>query len=161
MPIPLIIKGTTYQYSIPGEDPNWGQENTDWAQAVTNVLNTIVSDNDILETTATIANNIAIPTNVSQLQFDIGSVRAANIDYAIYRTSNDNPSGFSETGTIYLIYDDVPASWQLSQRSVGNSEVVFSITSLGQIQYVSSDLDPLSNGGYSGIITFQAKTLSK
>lgn len=161
MPIPLTIKGTTYQYSVPGEDPNWGQENTDWAQAVTTVLNTLVSDNDILETTATISNNIIVPTNVSQLQFDPGSVRAANIDYAIYRTSNDNPSGFSETGTIYLIYDDIPSTWQLSQRSAGESGVDFSILSTGQVQYISSDLDPLNNGGYSGIITFQAKTLSK
>lgn len=161
MAIPLSIKGTTYQYAEAGDDPGWGAENTDWAQAVTDVLNTLVSENDILETTATIQNNILVPIDINQLLFDPGSVRAANIDYAIYRSSTSTTSGYSESGSIHITYDDnasVGAKWILNARMTGFSGVVFSILDNGQIQYTSSDIGSL---GYSGKITFQAKTLSR
>lgn len=157
----LNIRGTTYQYADPGDDPGWGQENSDWAEAVTDVINSLVSDNDILETSGIIQNNVIVPLDLNRLLFDPGAVRAANVDYAIYRTSNSNPTDFSETGTIYLVYDDNAlsnAKWLLNQRTSGNSGVVFNILDSGQIQYTSSDI---GSSGYTGTITFQAKTLSR
>lgn len=159
MPVQLIVNGTAYQYPIPGEDPGWGEDGTDWAQAVTDVLNTLLGAGDILQTSFNINNNVGVATNVNGLFFDPGTVRAANIDYSVYRTSTANPSGFSETGTIYLIYDDSASAgnkWQLSQRTTGNSGVTFSILDSGQITYTSTDIGSV---GYSGIIKFRAKTL--
>ena len=161
MPIPLIINGTTYQYPVSGEDPNWGADGTDWAQAVTDVLGTLLGPGDILETSFNINNNVTVATNVNGLLFDPGTIRAANVDYSVYRISTANPTGFSETGTIYLIYDDSASAsnkWQLSQRTTGNSGVTFSILDSGQIQYTSNDI---TSPGYSGLMKFRAKALTK
>jgi hypothetical protein len=161
MAITLIVNGTSYEYPIPGEDPNWGQGATDWASAVTEALNTLLAPGDILETTFSIDNDISVATNVNGLLFDPGTVRAANIDYAIYRTSTLNPSGNAETGVIHLIYDDsasVGSKWKFSQNIDGASGVSLSITDAGQVQYKTTDI---GTAGYSGTIKFRAKTLSK
>jgi hypothetical protein len=49
--------------------------------------------------------------------------------------------------------------WTLSQRTNGNSGVVFTITDLGQVQYVSTQLDN-GGGGYSGTLKFSARSLA-
>lgn len=163
MSVTLIVNGTSYEYPVPGENPSWATDATDWAKAVTSVLATLVAPGDILQTQFTINNNISIPTNINGLIFDGGTVRAANVDYTIYRISTSNPAGHTESGRIYLTYDDsasIGNKWVISQISNGtNSDVVFSINeSTGQIQYISSDIGSL---GYSGLITFSAKVLNK
>jgi hypothetical protein len=161
MAIVLIVNGTSYEYPIPGSDPNWGEGATDWAEAVTEALNTLLAPGDILQTIFSIDNNISVATNINGLLFDPGTVRAANVDYAIYRTSTLNPSGNAETGTIHLIYDDSAAvnqKWKLTQSTDGSSGISLSITDSGQMQYISSDIDV---AGYSGEIRFKARTLSK
>jgi hypothetical protein len=161
MPISLVINGTSYNYPVSGENPEWGEDASAWAQAVTDALATLLSTGDILDTTSTINNNISSPTNINGAIFDPGTVRAANLDYAIYRISTSNPSGHAETGTLFLIYDDSAAvnqKWQLSQRTNGSSGVSFSITDNGQIQYISTDIGAI---GYVGNIKFRAKALTK
>lgn len=161
MAIQLIVAGTPYTYPESGEEPNWSGGATDWAIAVTAVLNTLVGPNDILSTTFTVNNDISVITNINGLLFDPGTVRAANINYAIYRTSTANPAGNAETGTIYLIFDNsasVGNKWQLGQRKIGESGISFSITDSGQLQYQSSDI---GTTGYFGEITFSAKTLDQ
>lgn len=163
MPVSLTVNGTTYQYPVPGEDPSWGSEATDWAKAITNVLNTLIAPGDILQTSFVINNNINIPTNVNGLIFDSGTVRAANIDYVVYRISTSNNYGQTESGRIHLTFDDsapVNQKWTLSQTSSGTqSGIVFSIDdATGQIQYTSSDIGTL---GYVGNIKFSARVLNK
>lgn len=160
MPL-LTVNNNVYNYPDPGTDPGWGSEATDWAQAVTDVLNTLLAPSDILETSYIINNNINTPTDVNRLFFDPGVVRAANITYSIYRTSTANPDGFTESGVIYLNYDNAAnpgLKWSIGQQKVGDSGVSFSVTDAGQVQYISNDI----NGtGYSGTIKFLAKTLSQ
>lgn len=158
MPIALTVNGVTYQYPIAGEDPNWGNDASDWAQAITDVVNLFVGPGDILDTPGVINNNISSLTDVNFLLFDSSTVRAANVDYTIYRTSTTNPSGFAETGTVFIVFDDSLNSWSFSQRAVGNSGVTLSITNAGQFQYTSSDI---GSAGYSGTIRFRAKALIK
>lgn len=161
MAIQLTVAGTPYTYPESGEEPNWSGGATDWAIAVTAVLNTLVGPNDILDTTFTINNDQSVATNINGLLFDPGTVRAANIDYSIYRTSTANPAGHSETGTIYLIFDNSASAtnkWQLGQKDIGEAGVSFSISDSGQISYISSDI---GTTGYFGEITFSAKTLDQ
>jgi hypothetical protein len=161
MPIKLIIQGTTYEYPIPGEDPNWGEGAVDWAEGVTSALNTLIGPGDILQSTFAINNNVTIATNVNGLLFDPGTVRASNISYTIYRTSTSNLSGNTESGTIFINYDDNASpgnKWSSTQQVNGSSGVVFSILDSGQVQYVSNDI---GNPGYFGKITFSAKSLTR
>lgn len=159
MSIPLTVGTQTFNYPIQGQDPQWGEEAAGWAEAVTNVLATLLAPGDILQTTATINNNIAVATNVEGLLFDPTFVRAANVDYSVYRISTANPSGNTESGTIYLVYDTnaAPGSkWSLSQKINGDAGIAFSINDAGQIQYTSTDIN---STGYSGTMKFSARTL--
>lgn len=163
MSIPLSLNGTTYNYPENGQDlGTWGEDATAWAQAVTDILNTLVAPGDILATTANINDNVSVATDVAGMNFDPTLVRATNVTYSIYRISTDEPSGNTEDGTIFLNYDNnaSPGSkWTLSQRTNGNAGVSFSITDLGQVQYTSTQIDN-GGGGYSGIIRFAARSLS-
>ncbi len=161
MPKALVVNNVTYNYPVPGEDPIWGEDGTGWAEAVTNVLNTLIGPGDLLTTTADIKNNQAISLNVEGLAFDPTIVRAANIYYSIYRRSDDTVSGNAESGVIYITYDNdaiAGAKWVLSQKINGSSGVIFTILDSGQLQYKSTNI-PDTNVSYSGIIKFYAKSL--
>jgi len=157
----LIVDNTTYVYPDPGEDPGWGESASDWAEAVTDVLASLLSSGDILETTFNVANNISSPTNVTGLAFNTGTVRSAVITYSIYRVSSTTTSGKAETGTLYIVYDNSASSgnkFLLTQEATGNSGVTFDITDAGQFTYISTDIGATS---YSGTMRFTAKALGQ
>ncbi len=161
MSVPIVIAGTTFNYPTSGESPNWAEEASAFAVAVGEVLNTLLAPGDILQTSFTIDNNISSETNINGLLFDSGIVRAANITYAVYRTSTSNPSGYAETGSIYIVFDDSAIDdnkWKITQSTNGSSGVILTMDHNGQFKYKSSDI---GSAGYSGLIKFSARTLSK
>lgn len=162
MSIPLVIAGTTFNYPQSGQDPNWAEEASSWAVAVTEVLNTLLGPGDILQTSVAIEDGISVATNINGLLFDSGTVRAANVNYTIYRTSAGEPWGHAETGVLYLVFDDdesIGKKWSLTQGPKnGDAGVAFSIGDDGQIQYISTTI---GIGGYSGTIRFSAKALTR
>lgn len=162
MPITLTVNNVPVEYPLPGDSPGWGAGATDWAEQVTIALNNLQSPTDIQQKTFTIQNNISSPTNVTGLSFNTGLVRAAFIQYSIYRTSTSNPSGNVEAGTMTIVYDNSAASgskWSLvgGPISSGTSGVTLTITDAGQFQYQSTNLGT----GYSGVMHFSAKTLGQ
>jgi len=160
MPI-LTVNNNVYNYPDAGTDPGWGEDATAWAQAVTDVLSTLLAPGDILETSFSISNNVLVDTNVNGLQFNGASVRAANVEYSIYRTSTETPSGNVQTGTLLLTYDTTGAigsKWIVADQRTGDAGVVFTCTDAGQIQYKSTDIGTTS---YQGQIKFRARTLAQ
>lgn len=158
MPKTLTVNNTPYQYPTAGDEPGWGGEATGWAEEVTGVLNNLLSSNDILETSFSIANNQTTPADVTGLVFNAGSVRGGEVSYAIFRISDINPSGNAEYGKMHVLYDN-NSGWELSVGDVvGNSNVTFSITPAGQVQYTSSDIDPLN---YIGVMKFKFESLQQ
>lgn len=158
MSVPLVVNGTLFNFPTSGEDPNWAEENSGWAEEVTDVLGTLLAPGDILETTFSIANNISVAANINGLIFDSGTNRSAFISYSIYRTSTDNPAGHAESGSIQVVYDDdapVNEKWSMVQDKNGNAGVVISVTDAGQFQYMSTDI---GTAGYSGVVEFKANT---
>lgn len=161
MPVTLTVNNIPFEYPVPGDSPGWGQAATDWATQVTVALQDLQGLTDIPQKTFTIQNNITSFTNVAGLTFNTGLVRAAFIDYSVYRTSTSNPSGSVETGNINIVYDNLASAgskWRVVGGLVaGNAGITFTITDAGQIQYKSSDLGP----GHSGNMHFRAKTLNQ
>lgn len=158
MPRTLIVNNTPYQYPTPGDEPGWGQGATGWAAGVTEVLNDLQGPDDLLETAFNIANAQASPSDITGLAFNTASVRSAIIDYSVFRVSDTNPNGNTETGKIHIVYDNL-AGWSIGQGGiVGNSGVTFSILSTGQMQYTSTDIGALN---YIGTMKFRAKTLQQ
>lgn len=161
MSVQIQIAGTTYNFPTSGDDPNWGPDATDTISALAAVVNTLFAPGDILNTSFTISNNIAVVTNINGLLFDPGTVRAANVGYTVYRTSDDNPAGHTESGTILINFDDdaaVNSKWSFTIVNNGNAGIAFSILDSGQFQYLSSDIGSL---GYVGNIVFTARALPK
>lgn len=158
MPRTLIINNTPYNYPTPGDEPGWGSGATGWAVGVTEVINDLLGPDDILETAFNIANNQSTAADVTGLAFNAASVRAATIDYSVYRVSDSNPNGNTESGQIRLIYDGL-AGWSIAQGSInGNAGVIFSVLASGQIQYVSTDIGSLN---YVGTMKFRAKSIQQ
>lgn len=114
--------------------------------------NTSFVTGDLDETTATILNNQSSAVDVTGLAFANGTTRSAIVQYHVFI---DATADLYESGQLFLVQKG--ASWDLSQTSNGdNSQVVFSITSTGQVQYTSP-----SYAGYSdGEIKFRATTTS-
>jgi hypothetical protein len=161
MSIPLVVNGTTFNYPSPGEDSGlWGEDATGFAVEVASVLSTLLAPGDILQTTFTVANNVAVASNINGLLFDSSQVRAANITYSVYRKTDSFTSGNTESGTIYINYDNNASSgnkWKIYQQTNGNAGIVFSILDSGQFQYTSTDI---TGANYIGDMRFSAKTLS-
>lgn len=162
MPQTLIVNNISFEYPIPGDEPGWGQAASDWAAEVTDVLNDLLGPNDIIQTSFTIQNNIASPTDVAGLSFNTGQVRAANIQYSVYRITDSNTSGFAESGMISIVYDNSASpgnKWSMASGPTnGLSGVTFSITDAGQFQYTSTNL---TGTNYVGTMRFRAQTLSQ
>jgi len=111
------------------------------------------SAGDIAETSFSAANNQATPVDVTGLLFANASVSSAKIFLSV---------DIQATADLYEMFElkavQKNSGWDLSVQSVGDStNVVFSITSSGQIQYTSA-----SEAGFSSsTFRFRAITTSK
>ena len=158
MPITLTVGGVDYEYPISGEEA-WGEQASDWAEAVTDQLSTVSSIGDIQLTTVDLLTN-STNVEVSGLSFDTAVIKGAFVEYNIQR-SDDTPQSFSETGTLVLTYDDVDLSWDMARYNSGSSGptingVQFNITSAGQVRYTS---DNMSGSNYTGKLRFRARVI--
>ena len=148
MAVTLTINNTPFEYPEPG-DTNWGQGATDWSVEVTRVLNSLSGPSDILETTAIIDNNQAIPQPIGGFFFDPIAVRSFSVQVSIYRVY-----GTSETSEA-LTFNGLnrgSAGWEIQIDGIGNSGVTLDITNLGQVTYTSTNL---VGANYSGTIRFR------
>lgn len=105
------------------------------------------SAGDIPETSFTAADNQASAADVTGLSFAVLTVRSFVVTLSILR------------GTTYAQYTlkgiQKAASWEIAQEYVGDSTgIALTITTLGQIQYTSS------NTGFGATLKFRAITTS-
>ncbi len=160
MPESIVVNSIPIEYPSPGDEPGWGEAATQFAVEVAEVLNELVNPNDILETSFSIQNDISVATNISGLSFSTGQVRAASLDYSIYRYSDETQSGNAEFGLISLVYDDnatAGSKWIMSVGALaGQAGVYFTITDAGQMKYTSTDI---GSTDYEGEMRFRAKTI--
>ncbi len=131
-------------YTTPGILTNDGSGNV---ITITNPAST----GDINETTFSAANNQAVAANVTGLAFANGSVRAFEAIVCV---------NISATSSLYEMYTlngvQRGSDWMLSQTSVGDASLItFSITTAGQIQYVT----PTYTGFSSATLKFRAWAL--
>ena len=129
MAVQLTINNKTFTIPSPGEDPGWGGDTTDWIKEANAVISSLFGPGDILQSSFNIA-EAATDEDILGLSFNPAIVRAAEIQYSVYRESDENPSGNTETGVIRLSYDNDAASgskWQISQDYDGDANITFDI----------------------------------
>jgi len=151
----LQIGSETFKYPVQGTNPaeNWGEEASEWAEAVTDALATVQGPNDILTTEATLANNQAVAADISGLQFDTGDVRHVSIEFLIRREYDSGSTVDVESGNIIGNYDGT--DFYISIDSVGDSGVEVTVDATGQFQYTSDD----KSNHVSSSIKFKARTI--
>lgn len=93
-----------------------------------------------------LANNQGSAADITGLLFNLATVKAAQFDYEIYRQTDSGSE--MEAGTCFLGYRTFSSSWELSFTSqFDSSGVTLSVTSGGQVQYVSTNLAGTSYAG--------------
>jgi hypothetical protein len=154
MPKILTVGTEEFEFPLEGENPGYGSEITDWAEAVSTALESVEKPNDISTTTKTIGNSIGTYP-IPNFSFPTSEVIAIDCKYFVKRTSN--ATAYTEVGYIEGYYD---GNWGISIRTTGDAKILLSIDSTGQIQYTLAASDVLP-GTYTGSITFEAKVINK
>lgn len=151
----LTVNNSVYAYPSDGDEPGWGNQASEWAEAVTTVLSNLQGVDDIAETTFTIANNTSSAADIVGLVFNPSTVRSAVVDYSIYRSTSTTE--LAEKGKLELVYKNggtIGSKWTIGQVYFGDDAGVrFTMTDAGQIQYTSTNM---TGTDYSGEIKFEA-----
>lgn len=147
-------------------DQNYAEDNTDYLVEISEVLNSIQSPLDILQTNFVFANNEATPTNIDNLSFLTSDVSSFVCDYLI--TRDNGTTKITESGQLHGFQGS--AGWVMSRSNVssdvnntnfpssdGDVGVDIQITSAGQMQYTSNDYPSQT----IGTITFKARALNQ
>jgi hypothetical protein len=161
MPKVLTINGSSFEFPESRGNPNWAQDITAWAKAITAAVNTVLTVNDLVVGSQIIDNNSSTSKIITGLVFSPSTIRAAHISYVIDRTYTGNPAGIFETGVIYLVYDTLGTTgnkWFLSRNKTGTAGVNFTISDIGQVSYTSTNI---TSTGYAGLITYVVKTFNQ
>jgi hypothetical protein len=155
MSVQVTINGEVFNYPANRDPAGWGGEATDAFVELANVVASVAGAQDILQTAANIANNQTSVANVVGLSFNPSLVRGARVDYNVYRVTSTNE--VVEQASMYLSYKPNAALWDITTVGSQGANIVWSITSLGQVQYTS---DNMPGSSYSGQITFRAIALT-
>jgi hypothetical protein len=157
MAIVLTINGTNYEFPESNENPNWAQDITAWATALSSVANRVLTVNSEIGVGSQYINNLASTTVITDLLFP-NTIQAANISYVVDRSSVSTPAGIFETGIIQLIYDvngSAGNKWFLYQTKYGDAGIAFTVSDAGQISYTTTDI---TSNGYAGKIRYSVNT---
>lgn len=103
------------------------------------------------------SSNVNTNIDLPNLSFPTSTVRGAFISYAVYR--NTSTTTVTESGNLIVNYNPTAAigqKWEISNDFIGDANVSFNITDVGQVQF-SSTL--LAGTGHNGTITYQAKAV--
>ena len=151
----FVIQGVTYDYPENGTEPSWGEEATTWAEAITTTVSGLSSDGDILTRDGSLSDNKTSVENVIGMSFDSSQFQGFITEVSVFRTCLTKNA--AETISLYGSYNPTLGQWEMSQTGVGkDSEITFSITVLGQIQYTST----LWGTGHSCRIVFRARAFT-
>jgi len=155
MPKILTIGNEEFEFPLSGENPGYGSEVTDWAEAVTDALSTVQKPNDII-TTREVINNGSGTFPIPGFSFSTAEVISIDCKYVVVRqvTGGTKPGTYTETGYIEGYYD---GQWGISIRTTGDAKILLSINSSGQVQYQVTEI---FDGTHVGVITFEAKVIN-
>lgn len=152
----LIVGTESFEFPVEGDLGNYGEEITDWAEAVSTALGTVQQRNDIPITTASILNNITTATAIPGFSFDTTEVISVQAEYIVRRNTTVPANNLVASGTLMGNFDG--STWYITIRSIKDAGIELDINSSGQVTYTSSDI---SGSNYSGEILFKAKVFNQ
>lgn len=138
----LTINGRIYNYPDPGTEMGWGEDATNWAEAVTSVVNQLTGGGSLVSGSFLYLNNTLNQT-VPGLSFSSISILSATIDYNI---SLDTGASVNETGVLHVEYES--GSWNIT-RTIKSSTITgmdISITGSGQVEISTPNYSNFNTG---------------
>lgn len=150
----LQVNNTIFEYPQQGTGKGHGEDATGWAEEVTAALANFLGPNDILLTTANLANDVSTPAVIPGLTFNTGQVQHTNVEFLIVRISGSPSTTLVESGKVYGNFNG--SDFRISVESVGdNTDIEIDVNASGQFTYTSSNLTDHT----SSIISFKASTI--
>ena len=146
----LTVLGTPYNYPDTG-DTRWGDDASEWAQAVTDVVSTLAPPGFIPLTSFDVLDNVSSFADVEGALFDSTVVQSFAMRYSV--TRSDGSVQYTESGVIEGVFNGT--DWDYNINLIGDAQVEFQVTAGGQVQYTSSSL----GGTYTGTMGFSATVL--
>lgn len=150
----LQVGNNIFEYPQQGTGPGHGEEATAWAEAVTESLANFLGPNDILLTSANLANNTATQQVIPGLAFNTGQVQHINIEFLIVRIFDLGATKVVESGKVYGNFNG--SDFRISVESTGDDTgVEIDVNPSGQFIYTSSNLADHQ----SSVVFFKAQTI--
>lgn len=121
-------------------------------------LQSLVGTGSIVPTDFTIANNQASAANVTGLVFSSADTKSVKVTADIRRKTATASSEVVAHHILFLQYRDQTSTWEVasSEAKGDDSGVTLTVTSVGQVQYVSTSI---AGSSYTGTMRFKAETI--
>lgn len=158
----ITINGTVVSLPDSAASPNWAPAILQAFTLIEASLNSVSGTFDITPQVFNIsAFNTTTNQDITGLTFSNTAVRSAVINYYVFRQATPATNNASESGQIFVDYNanrSANQQWAISQETVGDGKVSFSITDEGQVQFNTTALGGTSHTGFLG---FSAKVLEQ
>lgn len=157
--IPIITIGSTIiDFPNSGTSPNWASAVDAFAVAVEGALSGLVGPFDVPPQVLVIDSyNPGTNINIPSLSFSTSVVRGAFIRYTVYRsTSLTNAYEIGELRIVYNPTGPTNNKWEVGRQFVGDGEITFTVTDVGQVQFTTTALSGIN---HTGQLTFTAQAL--
>lgn len=167
MAITITIQGQIIEIPSSAESPNWSTGIIEAFQAIEAALSGLTGPFDIspkiMDISSYNGNTTAvdITDGVTALAFPTSNVRAAFIEYSVFRTVVNGivTTSAYEAGHIIAIYNPngtIGSLWEMSSDFVGDALITFYISDTGQISFKTGSM---TGSAHAGKISFSAKAL--
>ncbi len=153
----ITIQGSLVDFPNSAAEPNWAEAVIQFAELTATALSGLVGAGDVSPQIYTMVADTNSDVDLPSLQFATSVVRAATINYSVYRTTNTGNA--AESGMLQLIYNPNNAptqKWEFTQQKVGEGDITFTVLDTGQVQFSST---ALGGSDHVGKITYYAKAL--
>lgn len=145
----ITIQGNVILFPDSGTPENWAPAVDAFAEAVQDALAGVVGPADVSPQVFTIdLYNPGSNVNIPNLTFSTTIVRSAVIKYSVYR-STDVASAY-EAGTLTVVYNPnglTGQKWEMGQQFIGDGDIEFNITDVGQVQMSTTALTGTNHVG--------------
>lgn len=166
MAIKITVKGTPIEIPDSGSSPNWAPGIIDAIRALADAIEGLSGTYDVSPQAHSISlypanSNVPAPN----LIFPIDDVRSVTIFYSVFRKTEDIVSGstvvqegqeLTESGTLQITYNSsnaVGSKWSIQREYVGDANISFSVTDLGQVLFTTL---AMTGENHQGFISYRA-----
>lgn len=164
MPKLLTVGNEEFEFPLEGENAGYGSEITDWAEAVTTALATVQKPNDIPTTSEILLNPdilLNTPSAIPGFSFPTAEVIAIEAKYLFKRSYTTIAEGNvvkMEVGFIEGFFNG--SEWGISIRTTGDSGILVTINSAGQMLYQTTKNFPAGATNKVLSIVYEARVIN-